>query len=36
MIFTSKNKKLIHRIWAVVSIVAIVGMVGFSVVALFS
>lgn len=35
MIFTSKNKKIIHRIWAIVSILAIVGMVGFSLVALF-
>jgi hypothetical protein len=36
MIFTGKNRKLVTRIWAVVSIVAIIGMVGFSVIALFS
>jgi hypothetical protein len=34
MIFTAKNRKLIHRIWAVISILAIAGMVGFSLVAL--
>jgi hypothetical protein len=34
MIFTSKNRKIIQRIWAIVSIIAIVGMVGFSLVAL--
>ncbi len=36
MIFSSKNRKVVHRIWAVVSLIAIIGMVGFSVVALFS
>jgi hypothetical protein len=35
MIFTGKNRKLVNRIWAIVSILAIVGMVGFSLVALF-
>jgi hypothetical protein len=35
MIFNAKNRKLINRIWAVVSILAIVGMVGFTVIALF-
>ena len=34
MLFTSKNRKIINRIWAVVSIIAILGMVGFSLVAL--
>ncbi len=34
MIFTAKNRKLINRVWAVVSILAILGMVGFSFVAL--
>lgn len=34
MIFTSKNRKLLNKIWAGVSIVAILGMVGFSLVAL--
>lgn len=35
MIFTGKNRKLVHRIWAAISILAILGMVGFSVIALF-
>jgi hypothetical protein len=35
MIFTGKNRKLVHRIWAVVSVLAIIGMVGFSIIALF-
>jgi hypothetical protein len=34
MIFTSKNRKIVQRVWAIVSIIAIVGMVGFSLVAL--
>jgi hypothetical protein len=34
MIFTSKNRKTLNRIWAVVSLIAIVGMLGFSLVAL--
>jgi hypothetical protein len=36
MIFNSKNRKIVHRIWAVVSLLVIIGMVGFSVIALFS
>jgi hypothetical protein len=35
MIFTGKNRKLVTRIWAVVSVIAMVGMVGFSLIALF-
>jgi hypothetical protein len=34
MIFTSRNRKIIHRIWAAVSIVVILGMIGFSLIAL--
>jgi hypothetical protein len=34
MIFTGKNRKLVHRAWAFISILAIIGMVGFSLVAL--
>jgi ABC-type nitrate/sulfonate/bicarbonate transport system permease component len=34
MIFNAKNRKLINRIWAGISILAILGMVGFSLVAL--
>jgi hypothetical protein len=34
MIFNAKNRKLIQKIWAVISIVAIIGMVGFSLIAL--
>lgn len=34
MIFTGKNRKLVNKIWAFISILAIVGMVGFSLVAL--
>lgn len=34
MIFTGKNRKMIGRVWAFVSILAIIGMVGFSLVAL--
>jgi hypothetical protein len=34
MIFTGKNRKLVNKIWAVISLVAIVGMVGFSLVSL--
>lgn len=34
MIFTGKNRKLVNRIWAAISIVAIIGMVGFSLLAL--
>jgi len=34
MIFTGKNRKLVQRTWALVSILAIIGMVGFSLVAL--
>jgi hypothetical protein len=35
MIFTGKNKKMVTRIWAFISILAIIGMVGFSVIAMF-
>jgi hypothetical protein len=34
MLFTSKNRKIINRIWAVVSIIVIIGMLGFSLIAL--
>lgn len=34
MIFTGKNRKLVNKIWAVISVVAIIGMVGFSLLAL--
>lgn len=35
MIFTGKNRKAANKVWAVVSIFAILGMVGFSIIALF-
>jgi hypothetical protein len=35
MIFNAKNRKTIQRIWAVVSILAIIGMVGFTLIPLF-
>lgn len=34
MIFTGRNRKIVNKIWAFVSILAIIGMVGFSLVAL--
>jgi hypothetical protein len=34
MIFASKNKKIIHRVWAAISLVSIVGMLGFLVIPL--
>jgi hypothetical protein len=34
MIFTGKNRKLVNKIWAGISIIAMLGMVGFSLVAL--
>ncbi len=35
MIFNAKNRKVIERIWAVVAVLVIFGMVGFSLIALF-
>jgi len=35
MIFNSKNRKTVERIWAGVSILVIIGMLGFSLIALF-
>lgn len=32
MIFAAKNKKMIHRVWAAVSLIAILGMIGFMIV----
>lgn len=34
MIFTGKNRKLVNKVWALISILAILGMVGFSLVSL--
>lgn len=34
MIFNAKNRKVIQKIWAVVSILAIIGMLGFSLITL--
>ncbi len=34
MIFNAKNRKTMNRAWAVISIIAILGMIGFSLVAL--
>jgi ABC-type nitrate/sulfonate/bicarbonate transport system permease component len=34
MIFNAKNRKVIEKIWAVVAIIVIIGMVGFSLIAL--
>jgi ABC-type nitrate/sulfonate/bicarbonate transport system permease component len=34
MIFNAKNRKIIQKVWAVISIIAIIGMVGFSLIAL--
>lgn len=34
MIFNAKNRKKIQLIWAVISIVAILGMIGFSLIPL--
>ena len=35
MIFNAKNRKTIERIWAVVAVLVMIGMLGFTVVALF-
>lgn len=35
MIFNAKNRKTVQRIWAVISVLVIVGMLGFTLVALF-
>jgi hypothetical protein len=35
MIFNAKNKKVVQRVWAVISVLAIFGMVGFTLIALF-
>jgi hypothetical protein len=35
MLFSSRNRKVVHRIWAVVSILVILGMLGVSVAVLF-
>lgn len=35
MIFNAKNRKVVERIWAVVAVLVIVGMLGFTLIALF-
>ena len=34
MIFNAKNRKTVERIWAVVAVLVMVGMVGFTLIAL--
>ena len=34
MIFNAKNRKTVERIWAVVAVLVIFGMVGFTLIAL--
>jgi hypothetical protein len=34
MIFNAKNRKVVEKVWAIVSILAIVGMLAFSIIAI--
>lgn len=34
MIFNAKNRKIVEKVWAVIAILAIVGMLAFSIIAI--